>query len=166
MINKTDSYTVVHTIFRDILKNTDASYWQSSGLSGYFSTSLHDTDRCFLKNKHAHNTKQPSALLTENVQRHASLLGTKAAAMLLLDHADPCSEHPCMSPTLSALQRGDPASQRMQTESYPFTHTHTHKKSGIRRGTESLIQEAFMNMPSGHAVHKNITGSIPLCQNS
>lgn len=35
------------------------------------------------------NTKRPSALLTEKVQRQASLLSTEIAAMLLLDHAEP-----------------------------------------------------------------------------
>lgn len=85
------------------------------------------------------NTKQPSALLTAMVLRHDSLLGAEIATMLLLDHSDPQSVHPSTSKSpavchwvLALIQRGDPASPRMQhTKLCPPTHTTNRDKGQV-----------------------------------
>lgn len=90
------------------------------------------------------NTKRPSALLTEKVQRRASLLGTEIAAMLLLDHAEPQPVHPSTTNShavcdwlLAPIQRGDPASPRMQHRKLPHL-AHNTQRHGLSRHTVSL----------------------------
>lgn len=65
-------------------------------------------------------------------RKHASLLGTEIAAMLLLDHAEQQPEHPLTTNSLALcdwllapLQRGDPASPRMQHRKLPPLTHHT-----------------------------------------
>lgn len=91
------------------------------------------------------NTKQPSALLTEKVQRRASLLGTEIAAMLLLDHAEPQPVHPSTTNSLVWLTPGS------HPKRWPCL-----SKDATQKATPSHTPNTETRVKQTHSVSDNI----------
>lgn len=132
--------------------------WGSQAFLFHFLPWTHGTGKCSIfqyntliySNSHKGSTKWPSVLSPGKVQRHASMLGTEIAAVLLHDHAEGQPVHPSTTnkpavgdPLLAPFQRADPASSMMLRNRMPPLLTHHTQRHGSSQCKVSLSIQAF-----------------------